>query len=147
MKKFSFKLDSLLNVRKKREELVIQELAEAQMTENRINGQINDTRNTIALMIEESKSYLKSSINVESLLLSRNYIEFLKRKLSELEAELEKAKQKTLKIKEKLAEAVKERKIIETLKEKQFAQYKKEYNKQDNAQMDEIANNKPAGKD
>ncbi|HOD42542.1 MAG TPA: flagellar export protein FliJ [Candidatus Wallbacteria bacterium] len=147
MKKFSFKLDSLLNVRKKREELVIQELAEAQMTENRINGQINDTRNTIALMIEESKSYLKSSINVESLLLSRNYIEFLKRKLSELEAELEKAKQKTLKIKEKLAEAVKERKIIETLKEKQFAQYKKEYNKQDNAQMDEISNNKQPDKD
>lgn len=147
MKKFSFKLDSLLNVRKKREELVIQELAEAQMAENRINGQINDTRNTIALMIEESKSYLKSSINVESLLLSRNYIEFLKRKLSELEAELEKAKQKTLKIKEKLAEAVKERKIIETLKEKQFAQYKKEYNKQDNAQMDEISNNKQPDKD
>ncbi len=147
MKKFSFKLDSLLNVRKKREELVIQELAEAQMAEHRINGQINDTRNTIALMIEESKSYLKSSINVESLLLSRNYIEFLKRKLSELEAELEKAKQKTLKIKEKLAEAVKERKIIETLKEKQFAQYKKEYNKQDNAQMDEISNNKQPDKD
>ncbi|HOT75946.1 MAG TPA: flagellar export protein FliJ [Candidatus Wallbacteria bacterium] len=147
MKKFSFKLDSLLNVRKKREELVIQELAEAQMAEQRIHGQINDTRNTIALMIEESKSYLKSSINVESLLLSRNYIEFLKRKLAELEARLEEAKQKTLKIKEKLSEAVKERKIIETLKEKQFAQYKKEYNKQDNAQMDEIANNKQPDKD
>ncbi len=145
MKKFVFKLESLLNVRRKREELVIQELAEAQSAELRIFGRIVETKKTIAAVIEDSKSYKKTSIRIDSLILSRNYLELLKKQLAALEVDLEKAKEKVLKVKEKLAEAVKERKIIEKLKESQFAAYRKEYNKQDNLQMDEIANNQPRG--
>jgi flagellar FliJ protein len=145
MKKFIFKLESLLNFRRKREELVIQELAEAQNAEMRIFAKIVDTKKTIAALVEDSKNYKKTSIQIDSLIISRNYIELLKKQLAALEADLEKAKEKVLKVKEKLAEAVRERKIIEKLRESQFAAYKKEYNKQDNLQMDEIANNKPRG--
>ncbi|EKD69504.1 MAG: hypothetical protein ACD_47C00097G0006 [uncultured bacterium] len=145
MKKFIFKLEALLNLRRKREELVIQELAEAQSAEMRIFAKIVDTKKTIAALIEDSKNYKKTSIQIDSLIISRNYIELLKKQLAALEADLEKAKEKVLKVKEKLAEAVRERKIIEKLREAQFAAYRKEYNKQDNLQMDEIANNKPRG--
>lgn len=145
MKKFIFKLESLLNFRRKREELVVQELAEAQGAEMRIFARIVDTKKTIAALVEDSKNYKKNSIQIDSLIISRNYLELLKKQLAALEADLEKAKEKVLKVKEKLAEAVRERKIIEKLKESQFAAYRKEYNKQDNLQMDEIANNKPRG--
>lgn len=145
MKKFIFKLESLLNFRRKREELVVQELAEAQGAEMRIFGKIVEMKKTISAVIEDSKSYKKTSIQIDSLIISRNYLELLKKQLAALEADLVKAKEKVLKVKEKLAEAVKARKIIEKLKESQFAAYRKEYNKQDNLQMDEIANNKPHG--
>ncbi len=143
MKKFIFKLESLLNMRRKREELVVQELAAAQAAKVRIVNKISDTKKIVNALIEDSKSYLKASIRIDSLLISRNYIELLKKQLAALEIELRTADEKILQVKQKLAEAVKQRKIIEKLKENQFTQYKKDYNKNDNAQMDEIANNKP----
>ncbi len=143
MKKFIFKLESLLNMRRKREELVVQELAAAQAAKMRIVNKISDTKKTVSALIEDSKSYLKASIRIDSLLNSRNYIELLKKQLAALEIDLRAADEKVLQVKQKLAEAVKQRKIIEKLKENQFTQYKKDYNKNDNAQMDEIANNKP----
>lgn len=143
MKKFIFKLESLLNMRRKREELVVQELAAAQAVKMRIVNKISDTKKTVSALIEDSKSYLKASIRIDSLLNSRNYIELLKKQLAALEIDLRAADEKVLQVKQKLAEAVKQRKIIEKLKENQFTQYKKDYNKNDNAQMDEIANNKP----
>lgn len=143
MKKFIFKLESLLNMRQKREELVVQELAAAQASKMRILNKISDTKKIVSALIEDSKSYLKASIRIDSLLISRNYIELLKKQLAALEIELQAADEKILQVKQKLAEAVKQRKIIEKLKENQFTQYKKDYNKNDNAQMDEIANNKP----
>lgn len=143
MKKFIFELESLLNMRRKREELVAQELSTAQAAKIRIVNKISDTKKTVSALIEDSKSYLKTSIKIDSLLISRNYIELLKRQLSALEIDLQAAEENISGVKLKLAEAVKQRKIIEKLKENQFAQYKKDYNKNDNAQMDEIANNKP----
>jgi len=145
MKKFIFKLESLLNMRRKREELAVQELSAAQAAKIRIVNKISDTKKTVNALIEDSKSYLTASVKIDSLLISRNYVELLKKQLSALEIELQSAEENVGKVKQKLAEAVKQRKIIEKLKENQFAQYKKEYNKNDNAQMDEIANNKPRG--
>jgi flagellar FliJ protein len=130
-------------MRRKREELVAQELSTAQAAKIRIVNKISDTKKTVSALIEDSKSYLKTSIKIDSLLISRNYIELLKRQLSALEIDLQAAEENISGVKLKLAEAVKQRKIIEKLKENQFAQYKKDYNKNDNAQMDEIANNKP----
>lgn len=147
MKKFIFKLEPLLNLRRKREELVIQELAEAQSAEMKVRGRISETKKTISAVMEDSKNFMRESVLVDSLIINRNYLELLKARLSSLEAELEEAKGRVLAVKEKLAQAVKERKIIEKLREAQFEAYKKGYNKQDNLQMDEIANGMPRDED
>ncbi len=142
MKKFTFKLEPLLKMRLKREELVTIELAAAQNEKAKIENSIENVKTGIKDSIERSRNYFNAGVKIDSLLMTRNYIEVLKKRLAGFETDLAAAENKISLIKQKLAEAVKERKIIETLKENQFTAYKKEYNRQDNSQMDEIANNK-----
>jgi len=142
MKKFKFSFESILHIRKKKEELIISELAEAQTEEHKILGEIEDRKLKISGALEYSKHNIAGAVNLGIISQTRSFIEAMKTQIARFNLRLKEIKDKILEIKMRLNKALVERKTMETLKDKKWEEYKKAYNKADNETMDEISNSK-----
>jgi flagellar protein FliJ len=138
LKKFSFKLEPVLNVRKSKEEelqrklsKILDRLQEAVEEMARTLGH----RHTIANQLEEFK---KKPIGIEDLLTYQNYLENLDKRLTEQECRIHEIEQEVEEMRELLMQACKDKKIIEKIKERQKACYNLEALKQEINFLDEI---------
>ena len=135
MKKFKFSLEKVLSLREFEEKQAQIELGKAQSVVNDLNEQLKFIASE-RLKSNESRS--KSS-DLTFLMSIENYINGLDYKKEKLIEELAQAQ---IILEEKRAivvEAIKKRKSLEKLKEKQFESYKKEYNKEEEKILDEIS--------
>ena len=146
MKKFKFKLDPVLNLRKKEEEAIAQELAIVQAERLKILNIIENTEREIQSQYLIIKDTYANSIDINVIRLATQYLKSLKTRKAAAEEDIRKKDEEILKIKERLAEAMKKRKIIEKLKENKFEQYRDEFNKNDNFTMDEMNNSRQGHK-
>lgn len=146
MKKFKFKLDPVLNLRKKEEEAIAQELAVVQSERLKILNIIETIESGIQSQYLIIKDTYANSIDINVIRLATQYLKSLKTRKADAEIEVKKKDEEILKIKDRLAEAMKKRKIIEKLKENKFEQYREEFNKNDNFIMDEINNSRQGHK-
>lgn len=138
MKKFKFSLEKVLSLREFEEKQAQIELGKAQSVVNDLNEQLKFIASE-RLKSNESRS--KSS-DLTFLMSIENYINGLDYKKEKLIEELAQAQ---IILEEKRAivvEAIKKRKSLEKLKEKQFESYKKEYNKEEEKILDEISTSK-----
>ena len=138
MKKFKFSLEKVLSLREFEEKQAQIELGKAQSVVNDLNEQLKFIASE-RLKCNESRS--KSS-DLTFLMSIENYINGLDYKKEKLIEELVQAQ---IILEEKRAivvEAIKKRKSLEKLKEKQFESYKKEYNKEEEKILDEISSSK-----
>lgn len=138
MKKFKFSLEKVLSLREFEEKQAQIELGKAQSVVNDLNEQLKFIASE-RLKSNESRS--KSS-DLTFLMSIENYINGLDYKKEKLIEELVQAQ---IILEEKRAivvEAIKKRKSLEKLKEKQFESYKKEYNKEEEKILDEISSTK-----
>ena len=138
MKKFKFSLEKVLSLREFEQNQAQIELGKAQSVVNDINDQLKFIASE-RLKSNESRS--KSS-DLTFLMSIENYINGLDYKKEKLIEELAQAQ---IILEEKRAivvEAIKKRKSLEKLKEKQFESYKKEYNKEEEKILDEISTSK-----
>lgn len=138
MKKFKFSLEKVLSLREFEEKQAQIELGKAQSVVNDLNEQLKFIASE-RLKSNESRS--KSS-DLTFLMSIENYINGLDYKKEKLIEELAQAQ---IILEEKRAivvEAIKKRKSLEKLKEKQFESYKKEYNKEEEKILDEISSTK-----
>ena len=138
MKKFKFSLEKVLSLREFEQNQAQIELGKAQSVVNEINEQLK----FIASEIVKSNESRANSTELNFLLSVENYLNGLKYKKELLLEELAKAQ---LVLEEKRAivvEAIKKRKSLEKLKEKQFEEYKKQYNLEEEKILDEISTSK-----
>lgn len=138
MKKFKFSLEKVLSLREFEEKQAQIELGKAQSVVNDINEQLKFIASE---RVKSNESRSKSS-DLTFLMSIENYINGLDYKKELLIQELTKAQ---IILEEKRAiviEAIKKRKSLEKLKEKQFESYKKEYNKEEEKILDEISSSK-----
>ena len=138
MKKFKFSLEKVLSLREFEEKQAQIELGKAQSVVNDINEQLKFIASE---RVKSNESRSKSS-DLTFLMSIENYINGLDYKKELLIQELAKAQ---IILEEKRAiviEAIKKRKSLEKLKEKQFESYKKEYNKEEEKILDEISSSK-----
>ena len=138
MKKFKFSLEKVLSLREFEEKQAQIELGKAQSVVNDINEQLKIIASE---RVKSNESRSKSS-DLTFLMSIENYINGLDYKKELLIQELAKAQ---IILEEKRAiviEAIKKRKSLEKLKEKQFESYKKEYNKEEEKILDEISSSK-----
>lgn len=122
MKRFSFNLEKLLQLRGFEEKNARTELAAAISEAERIKL---DLRNTAAERVRVNKTR-NDNIDVRSLMAVENYVNRLDLHKEELLEELAAAE---LKIEEKrkiFTAAMQKRSVLDKLKEKQFAQWRKE---------------------
>ena len=138
MKKFKFSLEKVLSLREFEEKQAQIELGKAQSVVNDINEQLKFIASE---RVKSNESRSKSS-DLTFLMSIENYINGLDYKKEKLIEELVQAQ---IILEEKRAivvEAIKKRKSLEKLKEKQFESYKKEYNKEEEKILDEISSSK-----
>ena len=138
MKKFKFSLEKVLSLREFEQNQAQIELGKAQSVVNDINEQLK----FIASEIVKSNESRANSADLNFLLSVENYVNGLNYKKEMLLEELTKAQ---LVLEEKRAivvEAIKKRKSLEKLKEKQFEEYKKQYNLEEEKILDEISTSK-----
>lgn len=134
MKKFNFKFESILNIRTHKVNLAKEDLAKV------IKEKIK-RYDIISEYNEEISSLLQYNLNDVSYLQARNYrIRHIEDQIKKLNTEIKNIEEIENVRREKLAELLKEEKIMEKLKEKDFNQYKYDINKKDNEFIDEIAN-------
>ena len=122
MKRFSFSMQKILDIREFTERQAQIELGQAVAEVNRINEELEAVAQEKLRMIQMN---LKSA-SLNEFLVHENYMKRLELTKERLLQELAAAQLVVDEKREIFAEAMKQRKILSNLKEKQFAQYKKE---------------------
>ncbi len=139
MKKFRFRLQKLLNLREAQEKAVKNELAELvhiqnieKTRQNELRQRISEEKKTLrAKMQDKAFSYKEISIYERFKDATYKAINIAERKIQDMEPGIQRVRQK-------LVEASRERKVVEKLKERKFEEYMYELNREITKENDDM---------
>lgn len=141
MNKFKFRLESLKKIYEQREEKAKKELA-VYVKELKLCQQHLSALNGICLNITEDLQKKKTGkVNMQMVVVTEAYLRTLQEKIHLKEKEKIKIEDNVKAKRLELNEIIKQRKILDKLKEKQFKTYLKEANRLEQKILDEIATN------
>ncbi|MDD5065761.1 MAG: flagellar export protein FliJ [bacterium] len=142
MKKFTFKLQKLLDIRTHKEKLIKNELAKAQSERYLIVRQrerlADEYSEGVRKMGEEVKHEM---LAVETLYEYQRYFKRLKEQIASKLNLIGLADERIKLINDRLVEARKEKRILERLKEKKWKEYQYELQREEQAFFDEVGTN------
>lgn len=138
MAKFVYRMKNILNIKYKLEEQAKQEYMTVRVRLNEEEGKLNALQNRKQEYFAQYRDLLKERLDVlqietckEAILLMDEYIATQEQVVARIEEELELAIAK-------MKEAIKERKIHEKLKEKQFEIFLQELNQEEMKEIDQL---------
>lgn len=138
MKKFKFKLETLLNISISLEK---EQKNDLMVVNNRLN-ELERTKEGIVQNIQDTRKYYANVNTVNEFINGNNYLNHLKKKLVAVNVDISIKEYEKIDIQNKLIETMTQRKTYEKLKAKQLEIYKKELANEDyKALSDFIANN------
>lgn len=141
MKKFNFKLDKLIKIREHQEKIakdhyfrVLQKKVRMENENTQMAGEIEEN------LFEESRYFSeKKEFGYQDIFLFEQYRKGLELKINENNIKKEELKPELEKLRQELLIATRKKKVVEKIKEKQFADYKKKMNNFLIKQQDEAA--------
>jgi flagellar FliJ protein len=139
MKKFRFKLETVLNVKEKREEQLKHELLRLNGLKQEQEKILKETKDKRAYIVNEKCGESAGRTDVQTLLFYDQHIEVL---LSKIDNTMEKIGELERRVETKRAEVVeasREKKVYEKLKEKQFEVFRKMVIFNEQQVLDEVA--------
>ena len=136
MKKFSFELQQILDLRNFEKQQAEGELANALAVEN----QINDNLKTIAQQYAAVKALMKGSLNFQDVVAQSQYNKLLEYQKEELLKQLTQAKIITEQKRAVLRECMKKTTALEKLKEQQLSDWKAAADYEEAELLDEVKN-------
>ena len=136
MKKFSFELQQILDLRNFEKQQAEGELANALAVEN----QINDNLKTIAQQYAAVKAQMKGSLNFQDVVAQSRYNKLLEYQKEELLKQLTQAKIITEQKRAVLRECMKKTTALEKLKEQQLSDWKAAADYEEAELLDEVKN-------
>jgi len=137
MKKFHFKLDALLRVRKERENVARQDLSVARQDLQEHLEYMGKLENE-GQAVEDAMRFNKNAkIDAADLAIHRQYMEVLKVRISHQQDKVMESKNVVEGKRQVVTQAMQERKVIEKLKEKQYAKWRSEVESAEKAFFDE----------
>lgn len=138
MAKFVYRMENILNIKYKLEVQAKQEYMTVRVRLNEEEEKLNALQNRKQEYFAQYRDLLKERLDVlrietckEAILLMDEYIAVQERVVAQVEEELEQAIAK-------MKEAIKERKIHEKLKEKQFEIFLQELNQEEMKEIDQL---------
>lgn len=138
MAKFKFKLETVLKVKIRVEELRQKEFRLAEIQRDQAHRQLLQRQAEVTQTLDNFREDLKRRIDVREAV---NYDRFLRWQNKQVElaaAHLEQCERQVTEARNKLIEASKERQILEKLKEKAYETYQLEEQRLENKFLDEL---------
>lgn len=131
MKKFSFRLQKLLDMRQARENEIKNELMKILGIQNRERVMQEELRGKIRVLESSYREKLSKGVfsSYEAMALMR-FSDISRRAIDEAEKRIIKLEPEVQRIREKLVQASREKKIVEKLKEKQYEEFMYEFNRE-----------------
>lgn len=141
MPKFAFKLQPLLNVKSQQEDNQKNELGKAVRKLERETAALRKLQDEEQELIREFNEKSRKT-TVDKLIEFNGYLSYLNSKIKRQKENVNCAARNVDKVREELLKIVKERKILDNLKDRRYEQYLIERKKEEQLQNDEIVSYK-----
>jgi flagellar FliJ protein len=139
MSKFGFRLEPVLAQRKREEQERQRELASRELVVVKLQNDLKRLDESLQGAAEDlRKNHLTGAINLNFLTAHRRFLTAMQRQGIGIVQQVAGAQVLVDEARQQLAEAAKRRKVIEKLREKQFARWREDQERRELAQLDEI---------
>ena len=139
MKKFQFKLETLLSVREREEKVAQRELAIVHQELERIIGAVEVLYSEREVVEKTLKEKQQRSITIDSVIEYVEYLQLMYERIASMEDEKLRM-QNVVESKRKVVMlAMQRKKALENLKERKLSQWEEEYRKMEKTFLDEVA--------
>ena len=135
---FKYKLEPVLALKEKLEESKKRELGLAHQCHEKVKAEKEVLVKQREMAYKEAKIQSNEKVNIRQLRQLNYYSNYMEQAIHSKNEEIDLAAKKVEQRREELVEAVKERKILENLKEIQLEDYKEEEKRKENSVVDEI---------
>lgn len=142
MKKFRYKMQSLLDIAHKMENLAKVEFANAQNQVDAEERKLRDLRVKKASYEQRMRKALKETLDFKEVKLAKSGVEQTADAITAQLIQVQKAKRKLEEAREKLKETMAERKTHEKLKEQEMEAYMQEFNAEESKEIDQLVSYK-----
>ncbi len=140
MPTFVFKLGGVLNLRIRTEQQAQRAFAERQTEVNRVTDELRQLNTDLQDAADELRTHhLLGSVNVSYLAAHRRFTADVARRGSDLMTKIAMAERSAREAQARLAEAAKQRKILEILRDKHYARWRADEIRRDVAQSDDAS--------
>jgi flagellar protein FliJ len=139
MKKFKFKLETVLNVKERKEELLRHELMKLQALKLQEEQLLEEVKQQRIKISQEKAVENKKGTDIQSLRYFEQYLSVLLKKIDDTKKSIKALEKKADKKREEVVEASREKKVFEKLKEKQFDEFKRLVVQNEQKALDEMA--------
>ena len=146
MSVFKFRLETFLSLKEQFEKNTKNELGIAVMKLEEEKNKLNSILNKMSVCSEDFKHACTGLINPEKIKEYKLFLEYLKKQKHAQEMNVKSQQQNVDKIREKLVEIMREKKVLENLKEKDFLDFKKHEEMKEQLITDELISYKEAVK-
>jgi|ERR1035437_2124934 flagellar FliJ protein len=139
MKKFIFKLETVLNVKERREEQLKHELMKLQalkIREEQLLGEVKEKRTYISRQKSDEN---KKGTDIQNLIHFEQYLGVLLKKIDDTQKSIKVLEEKADIKRVEVVEASREKKVFEKLKEKQFGEFQRIVIQNEQKVLDEMA--------
>lgn len=138
MTKFSFRLESILQIKIKLEEQAKMEFAAAKMRLNEEEDKLQALKDRKEAYEQELKRLYMGNLDVRRINSTSAAIEVTETQINIQVFAVKRAEKKVAVASDKLSTVMQERKSMEKLKENKLAEYMREYNEEESKQTDEL---------
>ncbi|NLG79667.1 MAG: flagellar export protein FliJ [Firmicutes bacterium] len=138
MRRFRFRLQKLLEVRRLKEDALRQELARAQEALQREKAVLERLGAAHGATLEELRASVGGTLDVQWIAAYHRYLGFLAHRIEEQRAVVDRAAREEAAKREALIAARRARKVVEKLKERAYARYCEEVAREEQAFLDEV---------
>lgn len=140
MRRFNFRLENVLQIRKKKEEGAEREFAKKKAELLKLQNEIEGMGQRLHNFMRENQ-YSEGTFSVFDILAVDNYIARVEHEINHLKQQREEKREEVERFLLLLKEAKKARKVIENLKERQLERYHEELNREEDIELDDINQN------
>lgn len=138
MAKFIFPMQNILSMKEKIEEQEKAEYSQVMMRFNEEQDKLNDLIERQSMAEVELKNTINEVLDVREIREKEDFLEIIKMYVKEQQLVVIACEEEVRQARERLNEAMKERKIYEKLREKAFEEFIQEENKREQKEIDEL---------
>jgi flagellar FliJ protein len=139
MKVFHFRLQTSLDIALRQEQIAREDLMARIFQRDKLQAQLEQARRRLEGMQQDIRELTQQNAPLEKILIIINYVPVMREVIEDIVNKIEIAEQEVEKARQVLLGRVKETRILNKLREKEWSLYLEECNREEQKLIDEIA--------